>query len=118
MTELVQRHKVIAVDFDGTLSFGRWPAVGPANNVLIEFLKLRKHEGDKLILWTCREGNELKSAVDWCESEGLYFDAVNDNLPEIIEYYGVNSRKISCDYYIDDRAVLMNDFREGIKANE
>ena len=27
------------------------------------------------------------------------FDAVNDNLPEIIEFYGHNSRKISCDYY-------------------
>lgn len=34
------------------------------------------------------------------------FDAVNDNLPEIIEFYGYNSRKISCDYYIDDRMLL------------
>ena len=34
------------------------------------------------------------------------FDAVNDNLPEIIEFYGHNSRKISCDYYIDDRMLL------------
>ena len=25
------------------------------------------------------------------------FDAVNDNLPEIIEMYGTNSRKITCD---------------------
>ena len=30
----------------------------------------------------------------------------NDNLPEIIEFYGHNSRKISCDYYIDDRMLL------------
>lgn len=36
----------------------------------------------------------------------LVFDAINDNLPEIVEKYGNNSRKITCDYYIDDRAVL------------
>ena len=30
---------------------------------------------------------------------------IPDNLPEIIEKYGSNSRKISCDYYIDDRAM-------------
>ena len=36
----------------------------------------------------------------------LEFDAVTDNLPEIIEQYGNNSRKITCDYYIDDKAVL------------
>lgn len=26
--------------------------------------------------------------------------------PEIIELYGNNSRKITCDYYIDDRMLL------------
>ena len=26
--------------------------------------------------------------------------------PEIVEKYGNNSRKITCDYYIDDKAVL------------
>lgn len=36
-----------------------------------------------------------------------YFYAItyNDNLPEIIEKYGSNSRKISCDFYIDDKAI-------------
>jgi len=33
----------------------------------------------------------------------LVFDAINDNLPEIKELYGNNSRKISYDIYIDDR---------------
>ena len=57
---------VFAVDFDGTLSFGQWPECGPGNNGLIEFLKKRKNDGDKLILWTCREGSDLSAAVDWC----------------------------------------------------
>ncbi|MBQ7944766.1 MAG: hypothetical protein IJ326_11975 [Lachnospiraceae bacterium] len=107
MTELKREQQVIAVDFDGTLSLGQWPETGPANYELIRFLKLRKAAGDKLILWTCREGSALQNAVAWCESEGLCFDAVNDNLPDVIEYYGTNSRKISCDYYIDDRALVV-----------
>lgn len=53
-----------------------------------------------------RAGEALEKAVDWCQKQHLEFDAVNDNLPEIIELYGNNSRKISCDYYIDDKAIL------------
>lgn len=102
--------KVIAVDFDGTLSLGEWPNIGPANEELISFLKEQKKNGDKIILWTCREGDALQEAVRWCEREGLVFDAVNDNIPEMIERYGTNSRKVSCDYYIDDRAVWTNAF--------
>jgi hypothetical protein len=51
---------IFGVDFDGTLSFGQWPEVGPANIGLIDFLKRRKNQGDRLILWTCREGNTYK----------------------------------------------------------
>ena len=102
---------VFAVDFDGTLSFGQWPECGPANKGLIEFLKKRKVGGDKLILWTCREGSDLSAAVDWCSDNGLVFDAVNDNLPEVVEMYGGNSRKIGCDFYIDDRSLSGNSYK-------
>ena len=102
---------VFGVDFDGTLSFGQWPGCGPANDGLIDFLIRRQISGDKLILWTCREGNDLEVAVDWCQQMGLIFDAVNDNLPEVIEKYGCNSRKISCDFYIDDKAIAGNTYK-------
>ena len=102
---------VFAVDFDGTLSFGQWPDVGAANEGLIEFLKKRKKLGDKLILWTCREGGTLDVAVEWCFKQGLEFDAINENLPEIVERYQHNSRKISCDFYIDDRAITENMYK-------
>jgi trehalose-6-phosphatase len=102
---------IFAVDFDGTLSFGVYPGAGPANEGLIEFLKTRKSKGDKLVLWTCREGADLEIAVDWCIGQGIEFDAVNDNLPEVIEKYGCNSRKISCDFYIDDRALAGNVYK-------
>ena len=102
---------VFGVDFDGTLSFGQWPGCGPANDGLIDFLKRRQTSGDKLILWTCREGDDLETAVTWCQEQGICFDAINDKLPEVIEKYGCNSRKISCDFYIDDKAVAGNIYK-------
>ena len=102
----MNEYKIIAVDFDGTLCFSEWPAVGEPNVRLIEYLKKWKRGGGKLILWTCRAGEALDTAVSWCHEQELVFDAINDNLPEIVEKYGNNSRKITCDYYIDDRAVL------------
>jgi len=102
---------IFGIDFDGTLSFGQWPEVGPANHGLIDFLKIRKMRGDKLILWTCREGDALKNAISWCGKQGITFDAINDNLPEVVEKYGVNSRKISCDFYIDDKSISGNTYK-------
>lgn len=97
-------YKIIAIDFDGTISLGKWPDVGPANDRLISYLLNRKRYGDKLILWTCRAGEALDAAIDFCSQHGLQFDAVNDNLPDVVAQYGSNSRKITCDYYIDDRS--------------
>ena len=99
-------YEIIAVDFDGTLCYSEWPGLGEPNHTLINYLKQWKNNGNKLILWTCRAGEALENAISWCHSQNLEFDAINDNLPEIVEMYGNNSRKISCDYYIDDRMLL------------
>lgn len=112
----IKKYQIFAVDFDGTLSFGQWPGVGLANEELFCFLKQIKKQGDKIILWTCRENDCLEEAVRWCRYLGLEFDAVNSNLPEKIAEYGADSRKISCDYYIDDRAVSVGNFREWREA--
>ena len=97
--------QTIAVDFDGTLCYSKWPDCGQPNQPLITYLQEWRRNGNKLILWTCRAGEALSKAVEWCKEQNLEFDAVNDNLPEIIELYGNNSRKITCDHYIDDRAL-------------
>ena len=96
---------IYAVDFDGTLSFGQWPGLGDPNGPLFAFLIREKMKGARVILHTCRNGAQLEDAVAYCEEEGLYFDAVNENLPELIELYGGDTRKINADFYIDDKAV-------------
>ena len=95
--------KIIAVDFDGTLCENKWPEIGAANEELIWYLRERQAEGDKLILWTCRVDDMLRKAVEWCYDYGLIFNAVNENLPEIIDNFGSDTRKIFANEYIDDR---------------
>ena len=101
-----QPYQIIAVEFDGTLCFSNWPDLGEPNRPLIEYLKTQRNSDNKLILWTCRAGEALEKSVSQCKDQDLIFDAVNDNLPEVIKMYENNSRRITCDYYIDDKTVL------------
>ena len=96
---------VYAIDFDGTLCESVYPGIGAPNMALINYLINRRLQGNKIILWTCREGERLQEAVDWCRGYGLRFDAVNDNLQELKDEFGNNPRKIAADVYIDDKAV-------------
>lgn len=98
--------KIIAVDCDGTLFENKWPDLGEANTVLIEHLLQEQRDGAKIILWTCRCGEMLTNAVLACLEEGLKFDAVNENLPEIIRDFGSDTRKIFANEYIDDKNVM------------
>ena len=94
---------VIAVDFDGTICENKFPEIGdPFIGVILKLIDL-KNMGHKLILWTCRRDDRLEEAVRWCEKYKLFFDAVNNNLPENIVAYGGDTRKIAADYYIDDK---------------
>lgn len=99
--------KVIAVDFDGCLCEAKWPDIGPARQQVINELLRQQADGAKLILWSCREGQQLQAAVMWCLNHGLKFDAINDNLEENKERYGNNSRKVWATEYWDDKNVLI-----------
>lgn len=97
---------IYAVDFDDTICFSHFPELGEPNlPVIQELIRLRKN-GNKLILWTCRNNEPLQKAVDFCKSYGLEFDAVNENLPEVLDYYdNIDSRKITADVYLDDKSI-------------
>lgn len=96
--------KIIAVDFDGTLCERKYPDIGAPITPVIEYVKERKAAGDIIILWTCRVGEYLAYAVEWCKRQGLTFDYINENAPERVGQYGGDTRKISADEYIDDKA--------------
>lgn len=95
--------KIIAVDFDGTLCENAWPEIGLPRLEVIGYVRKQREQGAKLILWTCREGPKLLDAIYWSALYGVYFDAVNTNLPSSIERFGGDSRKIYADEYLDDK---------------
>lgn len=93
---------IVAVDFDGTLVEDKFPEIGPINQDMFDRIHRYQQEGYKVILWTCRTQQRLDDAILFCAFNGLHFDAVNDNIPEVIEKYNDNARKIYADIYIDD----------------
>ena len=108
----ILKPKIIAVDFDGTLCENNYPEIGKANIDLIsDLITMKEVCNSKLILWTCRRGERLEEAVKWCLDRKLKFDAVNENLPETIEAFGGDARKIFADVYIDDKNLKVEGFR-------
>ncbi len=106
-----QRRKIIAVDFDGTLFTDEYPEVGYPIWSVINYCKEQKDKGAILILWTCRNGEDLTEAVELAKSVGIDFDYVNENTRENLAMYGGrDNRKIYADEYIDDKARSLRDF--------
>lgn len=102
---------IIAVDFDGTLCDSCFPKIGHPHLELINRLRQLRQEGNKLILWTCRNDEYLENALAFCQKHHLEFDAINDNLPENKKAFnGHYTRKIYANIYLDDHSLLPESF--------
>ena len=88
------RNRIIGVDFDGTLAIskGTYPKITGEIPEVIEYVKGEQANGAQLILITMREDKELEDAVAWCKERGLVFDAINDNLPLLKEFFENNTQ--------------------------
>lgn len=95
---------IIAVDFDGTIVEHKYPAIGAERPFAIDTLKMLQQDRHRLILWTVREGELLKEAIDWCAARGLEFYAVNQDFPGETGEGSHFSRKLKADLFIDDRS--------------
>jgi len=94
---------IIAVDFDGTIVSNRFPEIGEPIQFAFDSLIMLAEEGNRIILWTYREGKELDEAVEFCRENGLEFYAVNSEYPNGGWADSSPTRKIHADVYIDDR---------------
>lgn len=107
--------KVVAVDFDGTLVTGaEFPEIGELNQELVNLLYKGKYKDYKKVLFTHRCGDNLVAACNFLADHGIYFDAVNDDVPEIAEILhrnATNNRKIWFDVLFDDKANPENIFK-------
>ena len=101
--------KIIAVDFDGTLVEDNYPEIGKINEEMFDLMIKMREKGVKLVLWTSRnllKGRDLlEEAVEFCKDNGLEFDAINENIEEVQELTGEDTRKVYADVYLDDKSI-------------
>lgn len=94
--------KIIAVDFDGTIAKTRFPYIVELIPEATYITKWRRM-GHKVVLWTCREGEVLEQALQFCKDKGIQFDAINQNIQT---KYKDDPRKIFADIYLDDKCPM------------
>ena len=104
---------VVAVDFDDSIAYTHYPTIiKPLPHAMDVLRVLMNDPYTILILWTCREGEYLQQALDFCELYGIKFDYVNENCKRNLDLYTVDCRKVSADIYIDDKSYQG---REGVE---
>ena len=95
---------IIAVDFDGTIVENRYPEIGRERPFAVQTLKMLIADRHRLVLWTCREGQLLDDALQWCRQRGVEFYAANRDYPEETTDNNPHfTRKLKADLFIDDR---------------
>ena len=99
------RPLIIAVDFDGTIVRNKWPDIGEPIPDAAETIRLWHAQGHRVVIWTCRAGKELEACEKWLIRNWVPFYSINSNPSDRISLYGSDTRKISADLYIDDKAV-------------
>jgi hydroxymethylpyrimidine pyrophosphatase-like HAD family hydrolase len=96
---------IIAIDFDGTICRGKYPAIDGLQPYAKDVINRLYDEGHYIIIWTCRRGDCLTEAINFLLEKGVKFSRINDCSPEIVKQYGNNSRKVYAHLYIDDKQV-------------
>ena len=107
--------KIYAFDFDGTIVTNEYPKIGRPIVEVVNMIKEIKKNGDYIVLNTMREGEDLEMAIAYCKRLGITFDAINDNLPHMKEFYKNNPRKIFANYYIDDHNLFVKAINGEVK---
>lgn len=104
--------KCIAVDFDGTLVLkDAYPNIGKPNWPVVEKIKQLQADGHDIFLWTCRVGNSLQEAVDFCRDVlGITFTDIQINTNRLATTWDSKPCKPVADYYVDDRALSLTEF--------
>jgi guanylate kinase len=93
----------IAIDVDGTLISENYPFLGVLRNRAKYYINKWHDLGHMIIINTCRSGLAEADVIKFLNENDIYFDLINENDPKLIDFYGMDCRKISADIHIDDR---------------
>ena len=93
----------LAIDFDGTIVEADYPEIGELRVDAKKYINMLHEDGHMIIINTCRALEYELKAVNFLAENGIWFDLVNNNDPDMIREFGMDCRKISADIYIDDK---------------
>lgn len=102
---------IIAVDYDDTIVDQDFPNSGTLKKNAIKYLNLWKQQGHSVILFTCRNGTPLITALNYLKNNDFIPHEVNQNTQEQIDDYNNRhpnipiSSKVYANVYIDDRGI-------------
>lgn len=100
------KQTILAIDFDHTIAnIINFPHIDGLRSNAKFYINKLYDEGFYHIINTCRDCENEKQAIEFLKSEGVKFHLVNDNHPDLINFYGTNCRKICADFYIDDKNI-------------
>lgn len=97
---------ILAIDFDGTIAELTYPEIGELRKGADVVIRQLWEDGHKIVINTCRSGIHVAWVEMFLQKHKIPYHAINQNLPEIIEMYECDSRKVSADYYIDDKCLM------------
>ena len=95
-----------AIDFDGTIVEEGFPGIGKIKPEADKYINKLYDEGFNILINTCRSGSYEGDAENFLRRRGIKYHYINSNLPQSIEYFKQDCRKLSADIYIDDKCLM------------
>ena len=104
----------LSIDFDGTIVEVDYPRIGKLKPNVVKIINKLYEEGHSIIINTCRAGIYEGDCYKFLQDNNIPYHYINSNLPEDIEKFGQDCRKISADLYIDDKNLggIPNDWED------
>jgi len=100
-------YKIHAFDFDGTICKNEYPEIGKIRNSVVDKMKkLWEDDLTRIIIWTCREGEDERRMAEWLYKNNVPYDYINY---DSVWTGGIRCRKLFAHYYYDDRNALVGD---------
>ena len=102
--EDVKNEKVLAIDFDGTITAeSLYPEIGAIAEGAAEYINKLYDLGYYIIIWTCRYvPDDTEAMIIFLRENGIKYHNINDN-KEDLQFKPFP--KVFANYYIDDRSV-------------
>jgi hydroxymethylpyrimidine pyrophosphatase-like HAD family hydrolase len=105
----MKKRLVLGIDFDGTIVEEAFPEIGKIKPKTVQLMQEAIEAGHLLIVWTARSGQAEIDAINFLNENNIPYHYVNENPEDPYAIRGEQGRKIFCDYYLDDRALHVND---------